>query len=444
VSSPGSSDSSEPLEVQIDDLSTAGTNFEDLAGTLTTFVSNLSNSLNALGEPWGSDDMGKKFADGATGYLVSKDSLVGASGALSSFESIFSVYGSEIVDAAAAFQSGDDAYGEEFIDAIGGTGSSGGGTGSSSDTYDSTGDSTGGGTGSSSGSSGDGNSSTSDGASGSSNSSNSDPSGSSNDSSGGSSGSNDGTDSNGGTGGNGGGAGGTTSTPDTALGTDNGAYGSSGGTGSGDGSTQPSTSTSAPTSSGTTGATSSGTTSPGTTSTTSPTDSNSGASGPSTTSPTDSNSGASGPSTTSPTDTSSGASGSATSGNTGPYSYSSTPAPYSRGTENSSGLPDSELPGASATPGVTTAGVAEKELSKGAFEGEQLAHPTGLSQSTPRAGMQQGGAPYSPSSGQGSSGGKSPESDRKKRRGATKGTSEQSVPYPDSPEENGDVQDRSR
>ncbi|WP_216897427.1 hypothetical protein [Nocardia alni] len=119
-----SSDSSDPLEVDIDALSTAGSNFANLSNTLSSITSNLSATIDALGEPWGDDKIGEQFASGASGYLASKDSLLGATGSLPSFSSIFTAYGSDIVDAAEAFNKGEDEYGDEFIEAVGATGSS--------------------------------------------------------------------------------------------------------------------------------------------------------------------------------------------------------------------------------------------------------------------------------------------------------------------------------
>jgi hypothetical protein len=124
------------------------------------------------------------------------------------------------------------------------------------------------------------------------------------------------------------------------------------------------------------------------------------------------------------------------SGSSGPSSFPSTLNSYSGGTENPGSLPNSGLPGASTIPTAANASLASQQLAKGEFQGEELARSTGLSQSLPRAGMQQGDMPYSPSSSSGSSGGgKSSESDRKKRRGANKATSEQSAPSSDPPEE---------
>ncbi len=124
MTSSESSDSSESLEVDTDALSAAGTNFENLSSTVASIISNLTAETDALGTPWGNDSLGKKFADGSNGYLSAKDSLLGASGALPSYQSILNEYGSTVVSAADGFQHGEDAYGEAFIESLGSSGSS--------------------------------------------------------------------------------------------------------------------------------------------------------------------------------------------------------------------------------------------------------------------------------------------------------------------------------
>ncbi|MQY22495.1 hypothetical protein [Nocardia macrotermitis] len=119
------SDSSEPLEVDTNGLTVAGKNFQSLGVTVQSLVTNLNESLNALGECWGHDHLGKQFSEGENGYLKAKEALIGASGALQSFETMFTMFGDDAVQAGKAFQNGEDAYGEEFIKNIGATGSGG-------------------------------------------------------------------------------------------------------------------------------------------------------------------------------------------------------------------------------------------------------------------------------------------------------------------------------
>lgn len=93
-----------------------------MPGGLFAILSKLSDNLYRLGQPWGSDEMGKQFSQGASGYSAAVDSLVGnaspgpdASGAIPVFGQLLVNYGTTIREAGKAFGAGEDLYAEWML-----------------------------------------------------------------------------------------------------------------------------------------------------------------------------------------------------------------------------------------------------------------------------------------------------------------------------------------
>ncbi|MVU78986.1 hypothetical protein GPX89_17250 [Nocardia sp. ET3-3] len=64
------------LESYHDLLITASRKTGDVRDGIQGVVDTFESSADGLGEPWGSDSLGKQFAEGAQGYLASKKNIV--------------------------------------------------------------------------------------------------------------------------------------------------------------------------------------------------------------------------------------------------------------------------------------------------------------------------------------------------------------------------------
>ncbi|MET7768262.1 hypothetical protein [Nocardia sp. NPDC005366] len=162
------------VRVDPDALIDKGQKLADLPGVahgLFDILDKLSGALRSLGQPWGDDELGKHFSEGASGYLSAVDSLVGnashgsdATGAIPVYAQLLVNYGTTITEAGKAFAGGEDLYAQwilkSYIDADAhgnpgpytgplssdpefGKGGSGGGSGSGTGTGGGSGDKTG-------------------------------------------------------------------------------------------------------------------------------------------------------------------------------------------------------------------------------------------------------------------------------------------------------------
>ncbi|BDT90670.1 hypothetical protein IFM12275_06460 [Nocardia sputorum] len=114
-----------PIKVDPQDLINKGKRLADLPSSpkgLFDVLGTLSDSLQRLGNPWGADEFGKQFADGATGYSASAEALVGnasrgpdATGAIPIFGQLLVNYGTTIEQAGRAFAAGEDLYAQWIL-----------------------------------------------------------------------------------------------------------------------------------------------------------------------------------------------------------------------------------------------------------------------------------------------------------------------------------------
>lgn len=114
-----------PIKVDPQDLINKGKRLAELPSApkgLFDILSTLSDSLQRLGNPWGGDEFGKQFAEGATGYSASAEALVGnasresdATGAIPIFGQLLVNYGTTIEQAGRAFAAGEDLYAQWIL-----------------------------------------------------------------------------------------------------------------------------------------------------------------------------------------------------------------------------------------------------------------------------------------------------------------------------------------
>ncbi|MGW5380653.1 hypothetical protein ACWESM_34940 [Nocardia sp. NPDC003999] len=115
----------DPIKVDPQDLIDKGKRLAELPSApkgLFDILSTLSDSLQRLGSPWGADEFGKQFAEGATGYSASAEALVGnasresdATGAIPIFGQLLVNYGTTIEQAGRAFAAGEDLYAQWIL-----------------------------------------------------------------------------------------------------------------------------------------------------------------------------------------------------------------------------------------------------------------------------------------------------------------------------------------
>lgn len=114
-----------PIKVDPQDLINKGKRLAELPSEpkgLFDILSTLSDSLQRLGNPWGADEFGRQFAEGATGYSASAEALVGnasrgsdATGAIPIFGQLLVNYGDTIEQAGRAFAAGEDLYAQWIL-----------------------------------------------------------------------------------------------------------------------------------------------------------------------------------------------------------------------------------------------------------------------------------------------------------------------------------------
>ncbi|MEU7144757.1 hypothetical protein ABZ942_35315 [Nocardia sp. NPDC046473] len=66
------------IELNPGGLRDAAAGFEEVADRVGKIRESLMNSTGHLGEPWGHDKAGDKFADGAEGYKANRDNNFGS------------------------------------------------------------------------------------------------------------------------------------------------------------------------------------------------------------------------------------------------------------------------------------------------------------------------------------------------------------------------------
>ncbi|MFI6999104.1 hypothetical protein [Nocardia sp. NPDC050175] len=113
------------MQVNPTELIAKGKKLADLpsaANGLFDILKKLNNSIQSLGTPWGDDELGKQFSEGASGYLAAVDSLVGnatpgpdAKGAIPVYGQILVNYGKTIEEAGKAFSLGEDLYAQWML-----------------------------------------------------------------------------------------------------------------------------------------------------------------------------------------------------------------------------------------------------------------------------------------------------------------------------------------
>ncbi|MEV0770598.1 hypothetical protein AB0I40_20390, partial [Nocardia salmonicida] len=114
-----------PIEVEPDKLMEGGKRLAELpslSGGLFDILTRLSDNLDRLGQPWGDDELGEKFAAGDQGYLSAVDALVGnastgsnAEGAIPVFGQLLVNYGRSVEAAGKAFSLGEDLYAQWIL-----------------------------------------------------------------------------------------------------------------------------------------------------------------------------------------------------------------------------------------------------------------------------------------------------------------------------------------
>ncbi len=70
------------VKVNTSELRTAAGTMSDVHNRVNTVVTNLENTLNAKGYPWGHDSYGDKFTGGDSGYTKSSENLLSGAGNL--------------------------------------------------------------------------------------------------------------------------------------------------------------------------------------------------------------------------------------------------------------------------------------------------------------------------------------------------------------------------
>jgi uncharacterized protein YukE len=68
----------ERLRVNPDGLRSTAEHLEAVSSRMKDIISALNREAGALGAPWGDDEGGKEFAEGAEGYLAQKDWVEGS------------------------------------------------------------------------------------------------------------------------------------------------------------------------------------------------------------------------------------------------------------------------------------------------------------------------------------------------------------------------------
>jgi uncharacterized protein YukE len=64
---------SQPIGINPDGLRKAANQFDDISHITQNIVNNLVAGCSGEGEPWGDDKAGKKFSEGASGYIANRD-----------------------------------------------------------------------------------------------------------------------------------------------------------------------------------------------------------------------------------------------------------------------------------------------------------------------------------------------------------------------------------
>ncbi|MFE9789628.1 hypothetical protein ACFYO7_30045 [Nocardia salmonicida] len=114
-----------PIKVDPQDLIDKGKRLAELPSApkgLFDIFSTLNDTLQQLGRPWGADEFGRQFADGATGYSASVEALLGnasrgsnAAGAMPIYAQLLINYGTTIEQAGKAFAAGEDLYAQWIL-----------------------------------------------------------------------------------------------------------------------------------------------------------------------------------------------------------------------------------------------------------------------------------------------------------------------------------------
>jgi uncharacterized protein YukE len=70
----------EQLRVSPDGLRATAEHLETVSSRMKDVIAALNREVDVLGAPWGNDDRGRDFADGAEGFLAQKDWVDGSVG----------------------------------------------------------------------------------------------------------------------------------------------------------------------------------------------------------------------------------------------------------------------------------------------------------------------------------------------------------------------------
>ncbi|WP_327143719.1 hypothetical protein [Nocardia sp. NBC_01327] len=99
------------LKAYSDLLTTAAAKTGAVRDSIDTVVKTLTASADGRGEPWGNDSLGKNFADGANGYLKSRENIIdGANNMAGTFDN----FSKGQTDAAAQLTSMDQGNSDGF------------------------------------------------------------------------------------------------------------------------------------------------------------------------------------------------------------------------------------------------------------------------------------------------------------------------------------------